>query len=173
MKVHTNKFYYPIIIFLFTLTSMVGTAFTNKDCVPGQAAPDFSLTDINGKKVSLADFKGKVVYMDVWASWCAPCISEINKSKNLKDKFKDNKNVVFLYISIDEDPVKWREMVAKKDIHGVHLLSSKGQESDISKNYKVQGIPKFILIDKDGKIKDASAKRPSDPDLIEDITALL
>ncbi|HEX8545790.1 MAG TPA: TlpA disulfide reductase family protein [Cytophagaceae bacterium] len=173
MKNHRNI--YNQLFFLATLFCLTvgSTAFIAKDCLPGQPAPNFTLTDINGKKVSLSDFKGKVVYMDIWASWCAPCIAEINKSKNLKARFESNPDVVFLYVSIDEDAAKWKEMVAKKEIHGVHLLSSKGQEGDISKNFKVQGIPKFILIDKEGNIKDPSAKRPSDPELIEDITALL
>jgi len=173
MKYQNSKFLNASLAVFFFLFTFIATSFINKDCKPGEPAPNFTLTDINGQKVSLSDFKGKVVYMDIWASWCAPCISEINKSKGLKDKFEANKDVIFLYVSIDEDPAKWKEMVAKKNIHGVHVISSKGQEGDISKNFKVQGIPKFILIDKNGNIQNPSAKRPSDPDLIDDITALL
>ncbi|HEY8400756.1 MAG TPA: TlpA disulfide reductase family protein [Cytophagaceae bacterium] len=138
-----------------------------------QAAPSFTLTDINGNKVSLSDFKGKVVYLDFWASWCAPCLLEINKSKNLKQKYADNNNVVFLYVSIDKDLAAWKNMVSKKNIQGVHLNSKDGKEEDILTKYNLVSIPKFVLIDKQGNIVDDDAKRPSDPALINDIEKLL
>jgi len=148
--------------------------FTNSIEFKKAAAPDFTLKDINGKEVSLHSFKGKVVYLDIWASWCAPCLGEINKAKAVKQHFHDNQNVVFLYVSIDEDENRWKEMIRKKDIKGVHLISKGGEDDGIKQKYQVRAIPKFILIDKNGDMVDGEAKWPSDKDeLIADIERLL
>lgn len=162
-------------ISIFTIAALFlchTIGLSNKNLSP---APEFTLTDINGNKVSLSDFKGKVVYMDVWATWCAPCIYEINKAKSLKKHFKDqvDKEIVFLYISIDTDEKSWKNMVKKKDIQGVHLLSKGGEEEAILQKYNVPSIPKFVLIDKEGNIVDGNAKAPSNPELIDDIETLL
>jgi thiol-disulfide isomerase/thioredoxin len=136
-------------------------------------APSVTLNDINGKKVSLSDFKGKVVYLDLWASWCGPCLYEMSHSQDVKAKYKDNPQVVFLYISIDSDPDAWKRMIKKKNIQGIHLLSKGGREDDVITKFQANTIPRYILIDKKGNIADADAKRPSDPEVIDDIEALL
>lgn len=137
------------------------------------SAPGFTLKDIEGKEVSLSDFKGKVIYLDIWASWCAPCIAEINKAKKVKEHFKNEKDLVFLYISIDKDDKRWKETVRKKDITGVHLISKGGEEEGILQKYDVPAIPKFVLIDRNGDIVFGDAKPPSDPDLIADLETAL
>jgi peroxiredoxin len=137
------------------------------------AAPDFTLMDIDGNKVSLHDFKGKVVYLDIWASWCPPCLAQMAPAKKLKEQFHDNKDIVFLYVSIDKDEQRWKDMVKKKDIKGIHLLSKGGEEEGIVQKYDVPAIPKFVLIDKQGNIADGDAKWPSDSELKDDIEKLL
>jgi thiol-disulfide isomerase/thioredoxin len=136
-------------------------------------APSVTLNDINGNKVSLSDFKGKVVYLDIWASWCGPYLYEMGHSQNIKAKFGQNPQVVFLYISIDSDKSAWKRAVKKKNIHGVHLNSNGGKEDDIINKFQATAIPRFVLIDKNGNIADPDAKRPSDPEVIQDIEALL
>jgi thiol-disulfide isomerase/thioredoxin len=80
---------------------------------PGNPAPDFTLTDINGEEVSLSDFQGKVVYLDFWASWCGPCMREVPFAKELKKRMAGQDDLVFLYISIDTDEEAWRRTVAR------------------------------------------------------------
>lgn len=142
----------------------VKTAFTSS-----AAAPDFTLSDIHGNKVSLSDFKGKVVYMDIWATWCMPCMMEMNKSKSLKEKYKDNKDLVFLYVSIDKNIDKWKSTVKSKGFTGVHVNSKEGKEESITEKYKATYIPRYILIDREGNIVDEDAKRPSDAALVDDL----
>jgi thiol-disulfide isomerase/thioredoxin len=126
----------------------------------GSDAPSFSLIDLNGNLVSLKDFEGKVVYLDFWASWCAPCVAEVPYAKVLKEKLK-NKNIEFLYISLDNSEEKWKIAVENYKIEGVHLYLPGNFDSEIAKNYNIKGIPHYVIIDKEGKIYENKADRPS------------
>jgi thiol-disulfide isomerase/thioredoxin len=128
--------------------------------VNGTPAIPFSLKSIDGKNVSLADFKGKVVYIDFWASWCGPCKREIPAGEQLK-KYFEGKEVVFLNISIDEDENKWRDAVKNYQISGIHLLANSKNNPTVLEAYKVASIPSYFLIDKQGNFIAAPAPRPS------------
>lgn len=130
----------------------------------GKTPPTFVLKDLNGKDVTLKDFSGKVIYMDFWASWCSPCRYEMkNGSPKLHAKFKDNKDVVFLYISLDSKVDAWKKAIADDKIEGIHLLSqaSSGVDSAVGKAFNISGIPRYVIIGRDGKIFDNDAPRPS------------
>ncbi|QQS98313.1 TlpA family protein disulfide reductase [Sphingobacterium spiritivorum] len=132
----------------------------------GAEPPPFTLNDLNGKQVSLKDFAGKVIYIDFWASWCSPCRYEMkNGSPKLHARFADNKDVIFLYVSIDDSEDKWRQAIKEDQIEGVHLLSKGGIKSVVAKAFNISGIPRYVIIGRDGKIVDNDAPRPS-----EDIT---
>jgi thiol-disulfide isomerase/thioredoxin len=135
---------------------------------PGTISPKFNFPDVNGKLVSLDDLKGKYVYVDVWATWCAPCKKEIPFLKELNSQY-EGKDLEIVSLSIDkiDDKEKWLAMVKNENLQGIQLLANQEWNSDFVKDYNIQGIPRFILIDKDGKIVDANAPRPSDPKLIE------
>ncbi|MBO9732104.1 MAG: TlpA family protein disulfide reductase [Chitinophaga sp.] len=129
----------------------------------GKVPPFFTLKDLNGKDVTLKDFAGKVIYMDFWASWCTPCRYEMkNGSPKLHEKFKDNKQVVFLYISIDDKEANWKKAIEDDKIEGIHLLSAGGMKSAVANAFNIHGVPRYIIIGRDGKIFDADASRPSE-----------
>lgn len=133
----------------------------------GAVAPAFKLPDTKGKLVSLSDFKGKVVYLDMWATWCGPCLKEIPYLKLLKEKFK-NKDVEMITISIDTKVDAWLAKVAAMKMEGIQLIDSHGSEnSKIAKDYKIYGVPHFVLIDKNGRIASAFAPRPSSAEDVE------
>ncbi|MEZ4829572.1 MAG: TlpA disulfide reductase family protein [Bacteroidia bacterium] len=138
---------------------------------PGKPAPEFTLVDINGQQVSLSDFKGKVVYLDFWASWCGPCRAEMPASRRLFQANK-GKDVVFLYISIDEDEAAWRKAVADEQLQGV-LLYSQGGNSEVANMYGVKFIPNYFLINRDGTIANSNPSRPSAPGIQAEIDAAL
>ena len=141
---------------------------------PGRPAPDFTGATPEGKKLSLSDLKGKVVYIDVWATWCAPCLQEFPHSEKLQQQFEDNNQVVFLYVSVDSDQEKWRKMVADKKLGGMHMINSPEEEdTSLWKAYLISGIPRYILIDQAGKIVHAEASRPSSGQVQGEIQELL
>ncbi len=114
----------------------------------GADAPDFTLKDPEGKAVSLKDFKGKVVVLDFWATWCRPCVTAMPALQRLHDKYKD-KNVVIIGMNAEMqgngDPVKF-----KKDKGYTYKLLLKAEPS--AQRYKVSGLPTFYVISPEAKI---------------------
>lgn len=133
----------------------------------GMTSPDFRYRDVNGKVVTLKSLKGKYVYIDIWAMWCGPCCAEIPHLKTLEQKLH-GKKIVFVSMSVDENRKTWLKFVKEKGMGGIQL-NVEGNEAFMNA-YHVSGIPRFILLDKKGKIVDANMTRPSDP---ETLTRLL
>jgi thiol-disulfide isomerase/thioredoxin len=134
----------------------------------------FDYFNFKGGNTKLSDFKGKYVYIDVWATWCGPCRAEIPFLKKTEEKY-EGKNIAFVSISIDvqKDFEKWKKFVSEKQLGGVQLFADKDWNSDFMKSYSINSIPRFILIDPTGKIVSADAVRPSSPKLSEQLDALL
>lgn len=141
----------------------------NKNLVKGKPSPQFSnYENHKGGTTSLSDLKGKYVYVDVWATWCGPCIREIPSLKEVEKTFH-NENIEFVSTSIDElkDHEKWKTMVNDKELGGMQLMADNAWQSEFVKDYGIDGIPRFILIDPEGNIVSADAPRPSNPKLVE------
>lgn len=136
----------------------------------GTTAPDITLDTPDGKQVQLKDVcKGKFTYIDVWATWCGPCKKEIPHMAKLVERFKGNDKVQFLSISVDESVEAWKKMIeadkpawAQYNIHGA-------VNAQFSKDWGITGIPRFIMIDKDGNIFAADASRPSNEETAKTI----
>ncbi len=142
----------------------------------GMPSPTFeNYENYKGGTTSLSDLKGKYVYVDVWATWCGPCIAEIPALKELEKEFED-KNIEFVSISTDDgrgykaaskeesyqlSKEGWKEMIAEKEMSGIQLFADNAFESDFVTEYKINSIPRFILIDPNGNIVNADAPRPS------------
>ena len=140
----------------------------------GAMSPSFNYDNYKGGKTKLEDFRGKYVYIDVWATWCAPCRAEIPFLKKLEEKYHQ-KDIVFLSLSIDQlkDVEKWRKLIKDKELGGVQVFADNDWNSQFIKDYNITGIPRFILIDPNGKIVKADAPRPSSPTIEAEFDALL
>ena len=141
-----------------------------KKIAAGQPSPEFSGEDMSGKMVSLADLKGKFVYIDVWATWCGPCRGEIPHLKKLEEKYH-GKDIEFVSLSCDQDKEAWKKMVTKDELKGVQLYI--GSKASFMDDYMIAGIPRFILLDKEGKVVSAQMTRPSNADTAKKFDELL
>ena len=130
---------------------------------------DVEVMGLNGKTFKLSDLKGKVVYLDIWASWCGPCRKQFPHAKELKNQLskKELKNIEFLYISIDNTETVWKLAIEELGIEGTHGLSQGGWGSEVTSKFGVSSIPRYLIFDKKGKVVDPNAPRPSDPRLID------
>lgn len=140
-----------------------------KRLLKGNPSPKFvNYENYNGGTTSLDDLKGKYVYIDVWATWCGPCIAEIPHMKKVEKEYQ-GRAIEFVGISADQPAAydTWKEMVADKALVGIQLLADNNFDSEFIQGYLIKGIPRFILIDPNGNIVDSNAPRPSDPKLIE------
>jgi len=135
----------------------------------GQPSPKFmNYENYDGSTASLDDFKGKYVYIDVWATWCGPCKGEIPFLKEIEKKYH-GKNIEFVSISVDtkNNTDKWKKMVGDEELVGIQLLADNDFSSQFIQDYLIKGIPRFILLDPQGNIVNANAPRPSNEKLIE------
>ncbi len=140
---------------------------------PGNPAPHFALPDSNGVLHGLDEYKGKIVYIDFWGTWCYPCIEEMPESLELHEKYKDDP-VVFMYVALEYDEeniANWKRFISGKDdrfgkflnnepFPGVHLVAEKQFRNEKLKPYKINFAPTYVLLDQDGSIVKARADRP-------------
>lgn len=141
----------------------------------GSPAPDFYGTTPEGERLALSDLKGKVVYIDVWATWCGPCRKEFPASIALRQELAEEEDVSFLYVSVDNNKSAWLEYLEEHpDLIGTHMHNDVNEEeASIWKKYMLTGIPRYILIDQEGRIQDSEADRPSSGKVADQIYALL
>lgn len=114
----------------------------------GQPAPDFTLTDLEGKSFSLTSLKGNYVLIDFWASWCKPCRQENPNVVATYKKFK-GKPFKIIGVSLDRSEEPWREAIKADGLSWSHVWDKEGK---VANDYAVEGIPSTFLLDKEGKI---------------------
>lgn len=139
----------------------------------GSAAPDFTMKDADGNEYRFSDLRGKVLYVDVWATWCGPCLAEAPHFARLAERFENDDRIAFVSISIDDNLATWKKMVAEEDHHWGHYIVQGEAQADFSAKYQITGIPRFMLFDGEGRIISVNAPRPSREDMAEYLEELL
>lgn len=119
---------------------------------PGSEAPGFSLTSRRGQQVTLADFRGKVVLLNFWASWNRVCLSNIELLKELHNHYEVNPDFVLINVSLDEDMKTMQSAITKFETPGIHLIKAHDTDTDIGAHYNIDVLPHYLLIDKKGII---------------------
>ena len=155
-----------------TLRAKVETMLeSRKKKAPAKGTPfptGVTLTDKDGQQVDIAQLQGKFVYIDVWASWCAPCCKEVPYLQQLEQDV-DNPNVVFVSISVDKDEAAWKKKMDALNMHGNQWLN---KDNSLADALNIKGIPHFVIYDKQGNLLSPNAPRPSQPETKELLEAL-
>ena len=145
--------------------------------MPDNPAPPLQGISPDGKVYSLTDFKGKVIFVDIWATWCGPCVEALPHVQELQQQYKDNKDIVFIFLSNDSKEGDWkRYLFNHPEFKGIHLRArreEKKEDEQYKKLWKVSGIPRYMLIDKQGNIADAFVDRSSHVKMKEQIEKTL
>ena len=151
--------------------------FSSLSFTIGQPKSDFDKKPSQSLQVSIYDLGSEKygnlsLYLDFWASWCGPCKREMPYSQKLKKEL-NGKDVAFVYISTDNNTDKWKAAIDQLQINGIHYRANPKVRNQIIQRFNLQYIPRYILIDKSGKVVDENANRPSNPQTKQDIEKLL
>lgn len=139
----------------------------NGNLMKGSVAPDFEMTGVTGKKCRLSDFKGKILLVDVWATWCAPCREELPYMEKLKKHFKEDDRIEIISVAVDNNTNTWKKFLEKEKPTWKQYIVDKKTNDFLEKEYRIIGIPHFMLLDREGRFIAYSFVRPSEPECIE------
>jgi len=154
-------FQYPS---LKTKVDALGAKLYN--ATPGRKGANFSFPDQDGKMVSLSDFKGKVVLVDVWATFCGPCLALVPALNKLEADLRDQKDIVFIGVAQDGPRAKatWLKLIKERQMGGIQLFAG-GGGNVLAKDYKIKVMPRYLLFDRQGNVVTTEAPLPSSPGL--------
>lgn len=143
--------------------------------MPGTHAPNVVFKDTKGNRFAIEDFKGKVLVMDIWATWCSSCLKNMPKFMELREQYAGNELVEFVTVSTDSDDIRerWLAAIEKHKMNGMlNLMPDRSTEEHFENRYNISGVPRYIVIDKGGNIISTFAPKPG-KDLIEIIEKAL
>jgi peroxiredoxin len=139
-------------LFVFLITAcLLQTA--SAQLQKGIQAPEITLPNPQDSMISLSAFKGKVVLLDFWASWCGPCRRSNPKLVKLYKEFK-NQGFEIVAVSLDQGKMAWLNAIKEDGLPYLQLIDSRGSKSDVADNYGIYQIPTQFLIDKEGRIQE-------------------
>jgi thiol-disulfide isomerase/thioredoxin len=162
-------FMHKRVLVLFVVVLLLGIGCTKKDQPAGGSAPNFTLEDIAGNAVNLADLKGKVVMLDFWATWCPPCRASIPGLERLHRTYGP-KGLVVLAISLDQGD--WDSVKSFLAEYGITYTVLKGTE-EVSDRYMVRSIPMIVMVDREGSVRKRLIGYGVEEEVEKEIKALL
>lgn len=118
---------------------------------PGQVAPEFAAQTLDGKQIKLSDYRGKLVFIDFWATWCPPCVAELPNVKKAYEKYADD-GLVVISISFDKKADQAKRFAARRGMKWPQVWAEGADKSKLAELYNVGGIPATFLVGPDGKL---------------------
>ena len=164
-----------LLLAVFALAAFVIYSYTNRqdDKAFKKEALENQMIALDGSSIAfkniLEKYKGKTIVIDVWASWCSDCIKGMPKVKALQTQFPD---ATYLFISIDKTPEAWKKGIEKYDVRGEHYMAKDGMKGIFGKSIDLNWIPRYMVVDKKGKIALFRAIEADDTKLIETLKTL-
>src|SRR6187399_86841 len=156
--------YLPAISQQKTQQQILALHYTLNSLTRGSFAPDLTTTALNKDTFSLKNFKGRYVVIDVWATWCRTCTGQSAIFEKIAEEYT-NPSVAFVALSIDDNKWAWQDEASQRSMRVLHLRSN--NKDQFSRSYGVDYMPRYILLDPDGKILNAQMPEPSNPAFIE------
>ncbi|MFN5022031.1 MAG: TlpA family protein disulfide reductase [bacterium] len=135
----------------------------------GDLAINFKAVNEKGDKVGLSDLKGKVIYLDLWATWCGPCMAEMPNLELLKKKYENENQLAIVSLSIDDNDKIWLDNLQKRQPKGIQWRTIRENLPE----YGIASIPRYIIIDKNFKISNLNAEKPSSSQTVKVLDALI
>ena len=132
----------------------------------GSVVKDFEMRDRDSNLVKLSDFKGKLVYMDIWATWCGPCVEEIPNMEKLYQHYKDDPQILLVSVSVDSKKNLWEKKLDEDKPQWPQYIVDGALKDKLYNEYIITGITRFMMFDSEGKIIIINAMRPSNGKLI-------
>ena len=134
---------------------------------PGGTPPEFNAYSLDGRKISPADYKGKVLLLDFWATWCFPCIAELPNVKQVYETYHD-RGFEIVSISLDRNEETLRKFIKRQNLGWTHIHNaSLPQGKDVATKYAVSAIPQMILVGRNGKIVEIGMRGPALEEAVE------
>ncbi|CAM3546934.1 TlpA family protein disulfide reductase [Flavobacterium saliperosum] len=164
-----------LLLAVFALAAFVIYSYTNRqdDKAFKKEALENKMVALDGSSIAFKDilkkYKGKTIVIDVWASWCSDCIKGMPKVKALQTQFPD---VTYLFVSMDKTPEAWKKGIEKYEVVGEHYMATDGMKGVFGKSIDLNWIPRYMVIDKKGKIALFRAIEADDTKLIETLKTL-
>ena len=135
--------------------------------MPGKVAPDFELISDKGETIRLSDLRGQYVFIDVWATWCGGCVMQIPYMEKLQEHFANDKRIKLISISWDYTQDVWLDYLEKRPATWAQYIVDKENMDFMKKEYRMSFIPRFLLLDPEGRIISIDCALPSDPECLE------
>lgn len=157
-----------LLCFIMPVSLLANKNYSEKDTLVNLS--NYVFKDNEGKKISLQKFEGHYVYIDIWAMGCVPCLKQMPYLDELKEKYK-TRPIEFVSICVDNNEPAWKDFIQRRKFTGEQYIT--GLESPFIKENRFMAVPRFLLIDKSGKLLWNRAKFPSDPDLQKKLDVLL
>lgn len=156
--------------FILSLSMVKGQQMQLNSIIKGETPSKYIFQDMDSKERSLDEFKGKFVLIDVWASWCYPCLKELPALDTLRQHYK-NQDLVVVGISVDSQHYKWDGVVKNLKIPSYQFFID--EEKRFEKEFDIRFIPRMILLDPDGNVYNERMPKPSNPEIYKIIDEAL